>query len=36
MSSNTIVPALDALNVDNVFIYVGDAVRWDTLSDRIA
>ena len=36
MSSNTAVSALDALDVDNVFIYVGDAIRWDTLSYRIA
>ena len=36
MNSNTVVSVLDALDVDNVFIYVGDAVRWDTLSDQIA
>lgn len=35
MGPNTIVSALDKLDVDNVFIYVGDAVRWDTLSSRI-
>ncbi|WP_227379428.1 sulfatase-like hydrolase/transferase [Haladaptatus halobius] len=28
--------ALDGIDVDNVFMYVGDAVRWDALSSRIA
>ncbi|WP_227356310.1 sulfatase-like hydrolase/transferase [Haladaptatus salinisoli] len=27
---------LDGIDVDNIFIYVGDAVRWDALSPRIA
>ena len=27
---------LDSIDVENVFIYVGDAVRWDALPNRIA
>ncbi|WP_323174535.1 sulfatase-like hydrolase/transferase [Natrialba sp. PRR66] len=28
--------ALGALDVENVFVYVGDAVRWDAVPDRLA
>lgn len=36
MNHSSAVSALDELDVSNVFIYVGDAVRWDALSDRVA
>lgn len=36
MSTHTITEELANLDVENVFIYVGDAVRWDALPDNIA
>ncbi|WP_226482524.1 sulfatase-like hydrolase/transferase [Natrinema amylolyticum] len=35
-ASRQLVAALEALEVENVFVYVGDAVRWDATSDRIS
>ncbi|HET7324907.1 MAG TPA: sulfatase-like hydrolase/transferase [Halococcus sp.] len=34
--TRTFKSELDAIDVDNVFIYVGDAVRWDALPEEVA
>uniref|UniRef100_A0A7D6CPS9 Sulfatase-like hydrolase/transferase n=2 Tax=Natrinema zhouii TaxID=1710539 RepID=A0A7D6CPS9_9EURY len=34
-SSRTLERALESLDVENVFVYVGDAVRWDAVPDRV-
>jgi hypothetical protein len=36
MSTHTITEELMKLDIENVFIYVADAVRWDALPDNIA
>ena len=34
--AESLADAIRALDVENVFVYVGDAVRWDYHSERIA
>ncbi|WP_222920217.1 sulfatase-like hydrolase/transferase [Natrinema sp. SYSU A 869] len=34
-AARPLTAALEALEVENVFVYVGDAVRWDAVPDRV-
>lgn len=34
-ASRSFEAALETLDIENVFVYVGDAVRWDAVPDRV-